>query len=421
MDAKYEDFFEKMYDFKQKQERQKMRGLNDYNILTTVLQAHDEVRLHSRMIASFLNTKGTHYQNSLFFDLFIEILDIKNFNIDTRNLTVKNEFNNIDIYITDGSKHIIIENKIYAGDQENQIKRYIDDTYKDNIQASSDDIVVVYLSIDREEPSLYSLGDLKIVDNEIFRDKEKVAIYRNIHYKSGVLAWLDKCKNEIQNITNLNEVFEQYIQVVKKITGNYKGKVMSLKDELLKNEENYRVAEEIIREMPEMKKKVIAKFFGDVIEKLSHKLDNNWTAEVEKVGELTTKFWFPFRIYKKEWKQQKNYLLFGFEFDANNYRDGRFGLVKINKDIDMGDIMREFKSKIEIINEINFNQSDWWLFKHELPNDKSFIEQILFHGFTSDNFVSRIMGYINEIEIKHNLVSDINDDLKKNNMDIKLS
>lgn len=411
MIKEYEDFFKTMYDFKQKQNQQKMRGLNDYNILTTVLQAHDEVRLHSRMIASFLNTKGTHYQNSLFFDLFIEVLDIKNFNIDTRNLTVKNEFHNIDIYATDGSKHIIIENKIYADDQENQIKRYIDDIYKDNKQASSDDVVVVYLSIDREEPSLYSLGDINIVDNEIFRDKEKIAIYRNIHYKTGVLTWLYRCKNEIQNITNLNEVFEQYIQVVKKITGNYKGKVMSLKDELLKNEEHYKVAEEIIKNMPIIKNEVIGEFFEEVITKLSHKLDDRWEAKI--VGDFATKYGFPFRIYKKEWKQQKNYLLFGFEFDANNYHDGRFGLVKINNDTDMKDIMREFKSKIEIIDGIDFNQTIWWLFNHPLPSKKNFIEQILFDGLTSDNFVDIVMSYIKKIEIDKELVSEINQYLQE--------
>lgn len=42
--------------------------------------------------------------------------------------------NHIDIYITDGRKHLIIENKIWAGDQPNQLQRYVK-----NIQDKSAD------------------------------------------------------------------------------------------------------------------------------------------------------------------------------------------------------------------------------------------------------------------------------------------
>jgi len=414
-----QNFFKAMVEFKQKQEQQKKRGLNDYNILTTVLKAHDEVRLHSRMIASLLDTKGKHYQNSLFFQLFLETLNANDFNIGTSNITVKNEFHNIDIYITDGSKHIIIENKIYAGDQEHQIKRYIDDIYKLNPQVSSDDILVVYLSIDRDKPSLYSLDDLEIIKNEIFNSKnEKLAIYKNMHYKTNVLNWLNNCKNEVQNITNLNEVFEQYIQVVRKITNQYKGKVMTLKDELKKNIEHYRVAEEIIKSMPAMKNEVIGDFFEEVIKKLSEALGEEWI--VEKVGEFVTKYNFPLRIYKKEWKQQKNYILFGFEFDADNYYDGRFGLVGINNSINIQDIASKFKDEMSLI-DINFNNSSWWLFNHKLPAEKNFVEQILFYDFNSDDynfnsdyFVKKVLEYIEKIEFNGNsLLSKINAYLKE--------
>lgn len=406
IESKYEIFFKTISIFKQKQEQQKMRGLNDYNILTTVLKVHDEVRLHSRMIASLLDTKGKHYQNGLFFELFIESLALDNFNIDISNLNVKNEFHNIDIYITDGTKHIIIENKIYAGDQENQIKRYIEDIYKINQNVSYEDILVIYLSIDRVMPSSNSLGNLKIFCNEILNyEDQKMAIYRTMHYKTQILEWLYKCKNEVQNITNLNEVFEQYIQVVKKITNQYKGKVMTLKDELKKNIEHFKIAEEIIKSMPTLKSEVIDEFFNEVIIKLTQKLGEDWI--IEKVGELVTKYSFPLRIYKKNWKMQKNYILFGFEFDANNYYDGRFGIVRINSGINIQDIANKFKNEINSI-DINFNHSAWWLFNHQLPNERNFVEQILFDDFRSDVFVDKVFEYINVIELNNNLISEIN-------------
>ncbi len=94
---KYDNFFDEIVKLKEKQEQQKMRGLNDYNLLTTVLNPSDEVKLHSRMIASFLNIYGSHYQNSLFLELFLDSLKLENFDIDLNSAWVNNEYANIDI------------------------------------------------------------------------------------------------------------------------------------------------------------------------------------------------------------------------------------------------------------------------------------------------------------------------------------
>ena len=68
--------------FKQYQMNQKMRGLNDFNIFTTLLSVHDEVRLHSRFLAAMLNPKGSHAQGSLFLKLFLQPILPENFNFD---------------------------------------------------------------------------------------------------------------------------------------------------------------------------------------------------------------------------------------------------------------------------------------------------------------------------------------------------
>ncbi len=102
----YKYLFEQVKRFKKEQEKRKQRGLNNYNVLTTVLKKDDEVRLHSRMIASFLDPFGEHYQSNLFLDKFLEVLNIANFNIDSENCSIYLEYQNIDLYITDGDKHI---------------------------------------------------------------------------------------------------------------------------------------------------------------------------------------------------------------------------------------------------------------------------------------------------------------------------
>lgn len=158
----YEKFFKDLGELKSKQDLRKKQGINDYNILTSVLPEHDEVRLHSRMIASFLDSQGEHYQDSLFFDLFMETLGLADFGIDSANLEVITEYNDIDIYITDGARHIIIENKIGASDEEAQIQKYVAQIYKENKKLEGKNLLVLYLSIDRASPSQTSLGNLTI-------------------------------------------------------------------------------------------------------------------------------------------------------------------------------------------------------------------------------------------------------------------
>ena len=142
---KYKEYFDKINQFRIEQNKQKQRGLNNYNILTSVLNKSDEVRLHSRMIFSFLNVNGTHYQSELFLDKFLKVLNIDDFKINSKNCLVYKEYQNIDLYITDGSKHIIIENKIYAKDQKKQIERYIKIIEKENYNLNANDILVIYL------------------------------------------------------------------------------------------------------------------------------------------------------------------------------------------------------------------------------------------------------------------------------------
>ena len=167
----YNSFFKKYKHYKQTQENQKKRGLNDYNILTSVLKQNDEVRLHSRMIKSLLDPNGTHYQDNLFLDIFLEVLEILDFNIKTKSCWVETEYGNkkdrIDIYVTDNKKHIIIENKLDATDQKEQIKRYIDLIYDENSDVKYNDILVIYLSIDKDKPSDESLGKYKIKKSSI--------------------------------------------------------------------------------------------------------------------------------------------------------------------------------------------------------------------------------------------------------------
>jgi hypothetical protein len=145
-------------------DRQRAMGKHDYNIFTLFHKFSDEVNLHSNFIASLLDPNGDHYKGDLFLKIFLETCGIDDFGTDTSRTAVLKEFKHIDIYISDGKKHIILENKVYAKDQAAQIARYIDTIKIEG--AKDEDIYVLYLHPDGNLPKEYSLGDYKTNQDE---------------------------------------------------------------------------------------------------------------------------------------------------------------------------------------------------------------------------------------------------------------
>jgi hypothetical protein len=99
-----------------------------FNIFSILNMERLEVRTHSTFIYELLNPKGSHYQEIGYLKLFIEmVLQINDF--DFENVIVDRErdtrkFGRIDLVIENSEKLLIIEMKIDAGDQKNQLKRY---------------------------------------------------------------------------------------------------------------------------------------------------------------------------------------------------------------------------------------------------------------------------------------------------------
>lgn len=422
LDEKYINFFEELNKFKEKQQKQKERGLNDYNLLTTVLNEHDEVRLHSRVIGSLLDINGLHYQKELFLEKFMEILKIVEFefNIEESNLFL--EYQNIDLYLTDGIKHIIIENKIYAGDQKNQIKRYYDTIKDENKDLGYNDILVIYLSIDRTKPSSYSLGNLIIEDNYIFDNDEKIAIFKNINYKNEILNWLDDCLHEIQNITNLNESIQQYKNVVEKITNNYKEKVMSQKEFLLEKD-NLKLAIGLENSIKEAKCEIQLLFWEELQTQLtnyghqfnfvdykSNEIDinskikeyyyknNKYYGLVKKLVDIDDKYSLIFYI-----EIDKN-IVFGFCIAENGNRNY---ICKQNK---FDDITRQIIGYDSI--KWNGIRPEWWICWKYPKNRLDFYRfdsEIIFNLIDEKkriqivaNLVEEIILIIDEIKVKTN-------------------
>ena len=245
-------------------DRQRAMGKHDYNIFTLFHDFSDEVNLHSNFIASLLDPNGDHYKGDLFLKLFLETCGIDDFSIDTSRATVFKEFKHIDIYISDGKKHIILENKVYAKDQPTQIARYIEtikgEGAKESDRVKDEDICVLYLHPDGKLPDNQSFGDYH---TRLLGENPSIK-FKVISYGKEILEWIDKCKNEVSNLTDLNIFLSQYKDVIEMIYDRYK-RIDKMETANLVEifKENYTAVSEIANNYQEMRKKIIYSFFSN--------------------------------------------------------------------------------------------------------------------------------------------------------------
>ncbi|WP_423205431.1 PD-(D/E)XK nuclease family protein [Pseudomonas kribbensis] len=197
----------------------------DFNLFSVLRSASDEVRLHSRFLAFLLDPKATHNQGTTLLNLLLKRLGIQNF--DSENATVEVEYQNIDILVRNQSKQaVIIENKIYAGDQDEQLWRY-----HQRMQAEGyGEIWTTYLTLDGSEPSEQSRKSLPVV---LFS------------YEAEIIAWLKDCIPLIAREPGVRESVFQYIELLQKLTSSDQGEIYmsKLKEQILLGENLFVIAD----------------------------------------------------------------------------------------------------------------------------------------------------------------------------------
>ena len=91
--------------------------------------------------------------------------------------------------ITNDTQAIIIENKIFAGDQSKQLERYFEIIKQEGFE----DIRIIYLSLYGEEPSEQSIGLLK-------NEKDDLIYKKHIAFASSNLSRIvAKANGNFQN------------------------------------------------------------------------------------------------------------------------------------------------------------------------------------------------------------------------------
>lgn len=205
-----------------------------FNVFECLTKHHLE-ELHSRFLAYLLDPQATHDCDDLFLKLFIDTIkenidiaaEFEDIELDLPNAKLKREkflgrsydtdfYGFIDIFIATNEFDIVIENKIGAPEQDDQIYRYINFCKEKNRQH-----IALYLTLDGNK------------SDEAGNEK-----YFCISYDETINSWLNKCKTSVEKYPLVNSGINFYQKLLnEKVLHKSSNKItMEIKDLLLKEE-----------------------------------------------------------------------------------------------------------------------------------------------------------------------------------------
>ena len=182
-----------------------LRG-EEFNVFSLCGVDHYET-VHSRILAEFLSPKGSHGQKGAFLKEFCRMFNIPQFKDDALVTTevsvlVKDvEGRRFDILIEDSDSICIIENKIFAGEQPEQLKSYVE----------------WLKSIDKKHKTLIFLTPngrygVSIADESSYM---RVAYLKD--GETDICGWLERCRRIAIDAPFVRESISQYVNHIKKI------------------------------------------------------------------------------------------------------------------------------------------------------------------------------------------------------------
>ena len=200
----------------QAQQEERNRKGENYNLFSILSIERYELK-HSALIANLLDPKGSHGCGDAFLRAFFEIA-LKDLAYPFEDCTPPHSYTEyytgpiagdtggrIDILVKSSHYGLIIENKIYAGDQDKQLTRY--DNYG-KTTFGADRYLLVYLT-------LYGYDASK--ESTATKSAEEVG-YLRLSYAEDILRWLEQCVQLADNKPLVRESLNQYIRTIKQLT-----------------------------------------------------------------------------------------------------------------------------------------------------------------------------------------------------------
>ncbi|ACD48833.1 hypothetical protein HPCU_07095 [Helicobacter pylori Cuz20] len=439
----YRTFFNEIKLALKELEMKRARGLHDYNVFSVLMRESDEVR-HSKILCSFLDPMGEHYQKGLFLKAFLKVCHLESFGFnsaDTKiveNEVTTNGSKRMDLFLSDRFKHIILENKIYARDNKNQISDYILGVVEAYKVKDAQDICVLYLTKEGRSPDPNSLGDFELDESKAklfykgndekilkLENLEQGILFKNLCYKKEIKEWINKCSEEVANLHDLSVFFKQYDKLLDKLYH----KEQNMNSELHKiMEVNYEIAKEVAENFNPFKAEKVVEFLTQAKEQIEEKMSADdrvkWEVSCEtdtnKLGKNVArglKFIF------------KEYDFFRVELLMTH--EGDFKFKKPNLEIDAAG--KKFEQSIfnkfletdyqEIAQQFNINEKDgltknreWFKGKYykyineSLNINEYFVDCIIDKTLSAEKLGEFIFDYFNENKA---LVETLNANIKE--------
>ena len=333
-----------------------------FNIFSILRNEYDEVNLHSKFITELLKDKN---YGRKFIELLLPIIGVEKINYKRVNIfseySIKDN-GRIDIilkfFLEDNKKVIVIENKIYADDQYQQLKRYYDSMLMEGYKP--EEIELVYLTLAGAEPSEDSIKGLPAAVRENMRI---------ISYKDDIITWIEDCIKEVAQVPIIRETLVQYESLLKKITGKGE-RIMTeeMKNMILSNKDYLDMVYKLTDVLVKIKQELQLKFW----EKLEEKLNNSLNLQLEKRLEypnhhysenLIEKFYTNSRnnrfyglMYFIKDLENRGKLYLRIEVSDNLY----FGFRIINNEGNSTTNKKDDYLEKELL-DLKFSRTDWWL------------------------------------------------------------
>ncbi|HEG2606172.1 PDDEXK-like family protein [Campylobacter sp. W0066.1] len=431
------NFIEELLRVNDKFEENTKKGMSDINIFEALGVEYKE-NYHSKFIAYLIDPHSDHYQE-LFANEFLKKLGRYTKAKKFKNLTAHDiesveteacakDNRRIDILISlKDKRYIIIENKLYAKDQPDQLKDYIKHIKEKvkNIDDFHENILTIYLHKNEDtEPSKYSLGarnGFKINDDLIYNSSnKKMSCYLKLDYK-WIKEWINACigvcenkvknneidkkfKNDMQNVIfTLNQyktLLTWYVAIDDYVAKDYVMEFLKSSKENLKNATNlyrytknksdfkdidydkYKKAKEIVREKwDEICEELMSEFMDKLEKKFKNKKIGKNIFLVEKYHDKINSTKNFFTIYHEKDIDGTIIPTFNLYFCGKNYKNLRIDFCityyyendEERKEYD--EKIKNFKSAIQkIIQEIknqNLNILKASIFKKIILDEKN--------------------------------------------------
>ena len=273
--------------------RQRGEGFNVFQLCGV---NHYELK-NSMVLRELLSPKGMHGLGERPLNAFAKMFNLGTFTTDAdvscevTGFIKDSSVGRFDIIITDGDKNVcIIENKIHAGEQSEQLERYCKWLRTQNYKRKS----LIFLTLDGHKSVTFEegKGDVKYV---------RVAYCKKGH--KSIMSWLDSCIKMARLKPFVHIPLKQYKKHIQELTNGD----CAMNDEVVNALKGHMKAGfKIYEQFEEARRRLISEFLRDNVLGELNSPNNNWAIynSDDPNGDLGSRTWPSFAFIRRNGKKE---------------------------------------------------------------------------------------------------------------------